>query len=71
MSSPKTPPGQNQKNQNPFNIFRGLTRKQKKVVNVAVLGGRNVGKSGKYFEILTFGVLLNASYIRLTCHWQK
>ena len=44
MSSPKTPPSQ--KNANPFNIFRGFSRKQKKTVNVSVIGGKDVGKSG-------------------------
>ena len=45
MSSPKTPPGQKTAS-SPFNIFRGFSRKQKKIVNVSVIGGKEVGKSG-------------------------
>ena len=45
MSSPKTPPCQKTAT-SAFNIFRGFSRKQKKVVNVSVIGGEGVGKSG-------------------------
>ena len=45
MSSPKTPPCQKTAT-SAFNIFRGFSRKQKKVVNVSVIGGEGVGKCG-------------------------
>ena len=48
MSSPS------QKNTNPFNIFKGFSRKQKKTVNVAVIGGKDVGKSGRVLHLLLF-----------------
>ena len=50
MSSPKTPPCQKTAatatTSSAFNIFRGFSRKQKKIVNVSVIGGEGVGKSG-------------------------
>ena len=51
MSSPS------QKNTSPFNIFKGFSRKQKKTVNVAVIGGKDVGKSGRVLHLLLFGPL--------------
>ena len=32
----------------PLSFFRSFSRKQKKIVNLAVIGGRGVGKSGEF-----------------------
>ena len=46
-SSPKTPPAKS----SPFSFLRSFSKKQKKVLNLAIVGGKAVGKSGIAEEI--------------------
>ena len=51
MSSPKTPP--NSQKPSLTSIFRNFSRKQKKIVNVSVVGADGVGKSAFVVRFLT------------------